>query len=61
MLIRAERAWADIISHKTLGKVGVLPKSQLIKLLKPEEPEIEEMIPNLRNVSKNRGNAMLCL
>lgn len=61
MFIRAERAWSDIISHRTLGKVGVLPKSQLIKLLKPEEPTIDEMIPTLRNVSKNRGNAMLCL
>jgi hypothetical protein len=61
MFIRAERPWSDIVSHKTLGKVGVLPKSQLIKLLKPEEPTIDEMIPTLRNVSKNRGNAMLCL
>jgi hypothetical protein len=36
-------------------------KSQLIKLLKPEEPTIDELIPTLRNISKNRGNATLCL
>ena len=61
MFIRAQRSWSDIVSHETLKKVGVLPKSQLIKLLKPEEPTIDELIPTLRNVSKNRGNATLCL
>jgi hypothetical protein len=61
MFIRSRRAWSDIVDHKTLGTVGVFPKSQLIERLISEEPTIEEMIPALRNVARNRGNAMLCL
>jgi hypothetical protein len=63
MFIRSRRSWSDIVTHKTLGTVGVLAKSQLIKRLKSEEPtiDVDEIIPALRNVSKNRGNAMLCL
>jgi hypothetical protein len=61
MFIRSDRPWGDIVSHSTLGKVGLLPKSQLIRRLKSEEPKIDTIIRSLRNVPKHSGSSMLCL
>jgi hypothetical protein len=62
MFIRAEKmTWDQLTSHKTLGNVGLFTKSQIVKRLKPQEPEINEIIESLRNTAKNRGRSMLLL
>jgi hypothetical protein len=60
MFIRSKKS-LDEIKRSSLWKIGLLSRSELITRLNSEEPTIDTMIDDLRNVAENDGNAVLGL
>lgn len=61
MFIRTQKSLAQIFAHETLGKVGLFPRSDLMRRLEPEVPDIRTLIEEVRNVANHDGFCMLHL
>jgi hypothetical protein len=59
--VRAEQPWDVVCADKTLGKVGALTRSELIRALEPHVPDIRSVIEGVRNTIEHGGCCALHL